>query len=67
MTDNPYVIATRKEMKDQFMVGKDLLVASLFVGEKGRSVILPQGKWYDFYTGELAGEGEVIKVAHSLS
>lgn len=47
-------------MKDQFMVGNSLLVAPLFEGEKERKVILPKGKWYDFYTGEFAGEGEII-------
>ena len=66
-TANPYVLATKKEMKNQFMVGKDLLVAPLFAGETERKVVLPQGRWYDFYTGELAGEGEVITVAPGLS
>lgn len=66
-TENPYALAVRKEAKDQFMVGPSLLVAPLFTGEKERQVILPQGKWYDFYTGELAGEGEVITVAPGLA
>ncbi len=66
-TDNPYAMAVRKEVKDQFMVGPSLLVAPLFAGEKERQVVLPQGKWYDFYTGEFAGEGEVITVAPGLS
>lgn len=66
-TDNPYVMAVKKEVKDQFMVGPSLLVAPLFAGEKERKVVLPQGKWYDFYTGELAGEGEVITVTPGLS
>ena len=66
-TANPYAMAVRKEVKDQFMVGPNLLVAPLFAGEKERQVILPQGKWYDFYTGEFAGEGEVITVSPGLS
>lgn len=61
-TENPYAMALKREVKDQFMVGDNLLVAPLFAGEKGRKVILPRGKWYDFYTGEFAGEGEVITV-----
>ena len=65
-TDNPYVMATRKEIKDQFMVGENLLVAPLFAGEEQREVVLPQGKWFDFYTGEFAGEGEVITVTPGL-
>lgn len=66
-TDNPYAMAVKQEVKDQFMVGPSLLVAPLFTGEKERKVVLPAGKWYDFYTGELAGEGEVITVAPGLS
>ena len=42
--------------------GENILVAPLFTGQKERKVILPKGKWYDFYTGKLAGEGEVITV-----
>jgi alpha-D-xyloside xylohydrolase len=66
-TENPYALAVVKEMKDQFMVGRDLLIAPLFAGETEREVILPQGRWYDFYTGAFAGEGEIIKVAPGLS
>lgn len=65
-TDNPYALAIKKEVKDQFMVGKSLLVAPLFAGEKERKVILPAGKWYDFYTGKFVGEGEVITVCPGL-
>lgn len=61
-TENPYAMAIRREVKDQFMVGENILVAPLFTGQKERKVVLPQGKWYDFYTGKLAGEGEVITV-----
>ncbi len=61
-TENPYAMAVRREVKDQFMVGENILVAPLFAGEKERKVVLPQGKWYDFYTGKFAGEGEVITV-----
>ena len=62
-TENPYAEATRKEMKDQFMVGDNLLVAPLFTGETERKVVLPKGKWFDFYTGKFAGEAAVISVS----
>lgn len=65
-TANPYALAVRREVKDQFMVGDHLLVAPFFAGDQERQVVLPQGKWYDFYTGELAGEGEVIRVKAEL-
>jgi alpha-D-xyloside xylohydrolase len=59
-TDNPYAAATRRDVKDQFMLGPSLLVAPMFAGDTARSVVLPAGKWYDFYTGALVGGGEVI-------
>ncbi len=65
-TKNPYAMAIRKDVVDQYMFGDCLLVAPVFVGQKSREVILPPGKWYDFYTGELAGGGEVIKVTPPL-
>lgn len=65
-TENPYAMALKKEVKDQYMVGEYLLVAPLFAGETERKVILPPGRWYDFYTGESAGEGEVISVKQKL-
>ena len=66
-TDNPYAMAKKHEMKDQFMVGRDLLVAPLFAGDSARKVVLPKGKWYDFYTGKFVGEEEVITVAPGLN
>ncbi len=65
-TENPYAQATLKEMKDQFMVGDNILVAPIFTGETERKVVLPKGKWFDFYTGKTAGEGEVITVSPGL-
>ena len=64
--DNPYAKAIKYEIKDQFMVGDDLLVAPLFAGQKNRKVVLPKGKWYDFYTGKFAGEQEVLTIAPGL-
>ncbi len=66
LDENPYAEATSKEIKDQYMAGEYLLVAPLFTGQTTRKVVLPKGKWYDFYTGELAGDGEVITVTPGL-
>ncbi len=65
-TDNPYAKAIKQEIKDQFMVGDDLLVAPVFAGQTTRNVVLPEGKWYDFYTGRYAGAGEVISITPGL-
>ena len=63
---NPYKKAIKKEIKDQYMVGDQLLIAPLFTGETSRKVILPAGKWYDFYTGKWVGEEEIITVTPGL-
>lgn len=66
LEDNPYLEAVSKEVKDQYMAGEYLLVAPLFTGQQSRKVILPKGKWYDFYTGAYAGDGEIITVTPGL-
>ena len=55
-----------EDVKDQYMFGDDLLIAPMFAGQETRPVILPGGPWYDFYTGEYAGENEVIEVSPGL-
>ncbi|HEY1114787.1 MAG TPA: DUF5110 domain-containing protein, partial [Chitinophagaceae bacterium] len=67
LEENPYAEATAKEIKDQYMAGEYLLVAPLFAGEKTRKVVLPKGKWFDFYTGEFAGDGVIITVEPGLN
>lgn len=66
LEDNPYLEAVSGEVKDQYMAGQNLLVAPVFAGQKTRTVVLPVGKWYDFYTGEYAGNGETISVTPGL-
>ncbi|MBT5712873.1 DUF5110 domain-containing protein, partial [Candidatus Poribacteria bacterium] len=51
------------DRSDQYMMGDSLLVAPLFRGETEREVEFPTGSWYDFYTGEHAGDGG----AHTVS
>ena len=44
---------------DQYMVGDRLMVAPLFAGEAERKVVMPEGNWHDFWTGEgVAGSSE---------
>jgi len=66
LEENSYAEATSKEIKDQYMAGEYLLVAPLFTGQTTRKVVLPKGNWYDFYTGEYAGNGEVLTVTPGL-
>lgn len=66
LEENPYLQKTKKEIKDQYMAGEYLLVAPMFTGEKTRKVILPEGNWYDFYTGKYVGNGEVIEVSYGI-
>ena len=65
-TDNPYQSNQKTEVKDQYMMGPSILVAPMFAGQKSRSVVLPSGKWFDFYTGEYVGNGEIITATHGL-
>lgn len=66
LEENPYAEALKKEVKDQYMAGEYLLVAPMFTGQTSRNVILPQGNWYDFYTGDYVGNGEVVTVTLGL-
>lgn len=66
LEENPYAEATSKEIKDQYMAGEYLLVAPVFTGQTTRKIVLPKGKWYDFYTGAYVGDGEVITVTPGL-
>lgn len=54
------------EATDQYMFGPNILVAPMIAGQKSRKVVLPPGKWFDFYTGDLAGEGATITVSVPL-
>lgn len=65
-TENPYAMSIREDIKDQYMMGDAILVAPVFTGEKSRKVYLPAGKWYDFYTGALAGENQEIEITATL-
>lgn len=55
-----------RTIDDQFMVGPALLVAPLFVGETQRSVYLPAGDWYDFWTREKFTGPTTITVSKPL-
>jgi len=47
------------------MIGDRMMVAPLFAGEPDRKVVLPQGAWHDFWTGEPLKGGTEIQVSAS--
>lgn len=47
---------------DQYMVGDRMMVAPLFAGEASRKVVLPQGSWHDFWSGEAVNGGTELSV-----
>ena len=54
-------------MDDEFLFGDDLLAAPvLHQGEKERSVYLPKGGWYDYWTGHKFAGGQTIKMPVNL-
>jgi alpha-D-xyloside xylohydrolase len=46
--DDPHTWA----VDNQFLVGDSLLVAPAFTGEPSRTVYLPEGDWFDYWTGK---------------
>ena len=65
-TENPYAMSIREDIKNQYMMGDNILVAPMFAGEESRKVFLPAGKWYNFYTGDYVGENQEIEVSPGL-
>ncbi|MCL2867474.1 MAG: glycoside hydrolase family 31 protein, partial [Clostridia bacterium] len=40
-------------IEDEYMLGRDLLIAPIVTaGAQGRTVYLPEGEWYNFWTGK---------------
>jgi len=61
---NPYAEVTELEQDDQFMFGPSILVAPYYEQQTlTRTVRLPRGNWYDFYTGAFVGNGTMIEVS----
>ena len=52
---------------DEFMVGDDLLAAPILQpGRTSRSVYLPEGTWYDYWTGQPFAGGRMLHVSAPL-
>ncbi len=54
--DDPEVFA----VDDQYLMGDSVLVAPVVAGQEERSLYLPEGEWYDYWTGEAyAGQQRI--------
>ena len=51
---------------DAYLLGEGLLAAPLVAGETARSVYLPAGEWYDYWSGERHAGGQRVDVRPSL-
>lgn len=51
---------------DQYLVGEGLLAAPMTAGQSTRSVYLPAGTWYDFWSGRRHAGGQRIDVRPPL-
>ena len=59
--DDPAVL----EIDDQYMFGSSVMVAPMFLGQKSRSVYLPAGDWYDFWTHQKYAGGQTIEATNN--
>jgi alpha-D-xyloside xylohydrolase len=55
-----------RAVDDQYMFGPSLMVAPLFAGSSTRTVYLPAGDWYDFWTHEKIAGGRKVEVTKPL-
>ena len=54
-------------LDDEFLFGDDLLVAPvLYEGANEREVYLPQGEWFDYWTGRRFAGGQTIHLPVTL-
>lgn len=53
-----------RDREDQYMLGPHLLVAPVLVeGQRKREVVLPEGGWYDWWTGDRVPTGNRLVLA----
>lgn len=54
-------------IEDAFLLGDGLLVAPVLdPGKTGRTLCLPSGRWYDFYSGQVHTGGQTIEIEAPL-
>lgn len=55
-----------RAIDDQFMFGDSVMVAPMFAGDTSRSVYLPAGDWYDFWTHAKITGGITIDATNGV-
>jgi alpha-D-xyloside xylohydrolase len=55
-----------RPIDDEFMFGDSVLVAPLFAGQTNRTIYLPAGDWYDFWTHAKITGGTTIEATNSV-
>jgi len=55
-----------RQIDDEFMFGDSVLVAPVFAGQTSRTVYLPVGDWYDFWTHAKITGGETIAATNGV-
>ncbi len=65
-TDNPYETVRFSDVVDQYMAGDSIMVCPMRPDQTKRKVLLPPCDWYDYYTGEYAGNAEEIEIECGL-
>jgi alpha-glucosidase (family GH31 glycosyl hydrolase) len=59
---------TGRGVGDQYLWGRDLLIAPVYEkGAESREVYLPEGAWYDYWSGEIHKGGRKISRAVDLA
>jgi alpha-D-xyloside xylohydrolase len=54
------------DIDDQYLVGDRMLVVPLFAGDTNRPVVLPQGGWCDYWSGQAIGGGVTLHLQPTL-
>jgi len=55
-----------RDIDDEYMFGEAMLVAPLFTGDE-RTVYLPEGVWYDYWSGEAVKGPTTVRVKAPLN
>ncbi len=51
---------------DQYLAGESLLIAPVIAGQQEREVYLPEGEWFDFWTGDKTNGKQRLKISVPL-